>query len=89
MTNGKMISVEIPYEETKGGSVESGTDCYWAVKPPQDKFQFTTEEGTTHESDFLSNGWWIMGSPDVQVFNKETLKGIRELLDRIEETFDE
>lgn len=83
--NGKMIVVRVPYDESTDEVVDRGTDVYWAVKPPTEDLQVYRRSEGEKPSTELPSSWRIMGSWDVTVTNKETIQGLRELLDRIEE----
>lgn len=91
MTEARLISVVIPFEnvDPEDGVTERGEDHYWAVKPPEDTWGVVLADGTDQGARTLPTGYHIMGSSDVQVYNKETLQGLRELLDRIEEDLGE
>lgn len=85
MTNGKMISVRVPFREEDETGVWSGDNTYWAVKPPRDNDSFQRAgEDEVIEAPLFRTGWWIQGSQDVEVRDKDDIRGYRELLDYIE-----
>lgn len=88
MSDAKMIVVRVPYDESDEKIVDRGTDVYWAVKPPTEEAQVYRRTEEERPSMEIPTDWRIMGSWDVTVSNKETIQGLRELLDRIEEELD-
>lgn len=80
-SDARLISVGLPFDREDF----RGVDYFWAVKPPSDTYEYP-KEGRTGSFDFP---YRIMGSPEVTVDNKETIQGLRALLDAIEKDMDE
>lgn len=56
-------------------------DVYWAVKPTSDRWSYRGEEPLR---EFMGVPWRIMPGETVDVWDRETIVGLRKLLDAIE-----
>ena len=91
MSDAKIITVAVEYEDaTPGNTIDRGTEHFWAVQPPQDTGSYITEDGVEHTYSVLGPvGFRLMGSHDVVVYNKQSVQGLRMLLDAVEKELDE
>lgn len=89
MSDAKIITVAVEYEDaTPGDTIERGTEHFWAVRPPRDTGSYTLDDGVERQFTVFEPGFRLMGSSEVVVYNKQTIQGLRLLLNAIEEEMD-
>lgn len=90
MSDAKTITVWVDYDNPqKDGTRDVGSEAFWAVKIPSDKSGYIDKDGAYKDYSFApSEAWRILGSFDVVVYDKQTIQGLRLLLNAIEEDLD-